>query len=131
MSQDGLAGFRGSLWSSVISLLASSSTLMCCAIPSLLVALGAGAALSSLVSTFPQIVWLSDNKTELFIFAGLMLLVSGAWQWRNRSAPCPTDPVLKNACTKTRKTAAVVYGASLLCYLLGSWFAFVKPWLNT
>jgi len=130
MSTDGITESRGSLWSSLASLFASSSTLVCCAIPALLVALGAGAALSSLVSIFPQVVWLSEHKEALFGFAGLMMIGSGALQWRNRSAPCPTDPALRDACLKTRKTASIVYAASVVLYLIGGWFAFVQPWLS-
>ena len=130
MSADGMTESRGGLWSSLASLFASSSTLVCCAIPALLVALGAGAALSSLVSTFPQVVWLSEHKEQLFGFAGLMMIGSGALQWRNRSAPCPIDPALRDACLKTRKTASYVYVASVVMYLIGGWFAFVQPWLS-
>ncbi len=130
MSTDGITESRGGLWSSLASLFASSSTLVCCAIPALLVALGAGAALSSLVSIFPQVVWLSEHKEALFGFAGLMMIGSGALQWRNRSAPCPIDPALRDACLKTRKTASIVYAASVVLYLIGGWFAFVQPWLS-
>ena len=121
---------RGGLWSSLASLFASSSTLVCCAIPALLVALGAGAALSSLVSIFPQVVWLSEHKEPLFGFAGLMMIGSGALQWRNRSAPCPIDLALRDACLKTRKTSSTVYVVSVVLYLIGGWFAFVQPWLS-
>lgn len=127
MSADGLVETRGSFWSSVASLLATSGTLVCCAIPALLVALGAGAALSSLVSVFPQVVWLSEHKLGLFVFAGLMMIASGVLQWRNRTAPCPTDPALRQACLRTRKVAARVYGVSVASYLIGGWFAFVMP----
>lgn len=120
---------RGPLWSSVASLFASSSTLVCCALPALLVALGAGAALSSLVATVPQLVWLSEHKEGLFGFAGLTLTAAGTLQWRGRSAPCPTDPALRHACLHTRKVSAAVYGFSVLVYLVGGWFAFVQPWL--
>jgi hypothetical protein len=130
MSADGLIESRSSLWGSVASLFASSSTLVCCALPALLVALGAGAALSSLVSVFPQVVWLSEHKLGLFAFAGLMMLASGGLQWRSRNAPCPTDPALRNACVRTRKTSRWVYSASVLLYLVGGWFAFVQPWLG-
>ena len=130
MSADGMTESRGGLWSSLASLFASSSTLVCCAIPALLVALGAGAALSSLVSIFPQVVWLSEHKEALFGFAGLMMIGSGALQWRNRSAPCPIDPALRDACLKTRKTASIVYVASVVLYLIGGWFAFIQPWLS-
>jgi hypothetical protein len=129
MSADGVAETRASLWTSVLSLFASSSTLVCCALPALLVALGAGAALSSLVSVFPQLVWLSEHKVELFVFAGLAMAVSGALQWRHRTAPCPTDPALRQACLRTRKTSWRVYLVSLLALGVGGWFAFVQPWL--
>lgn len=130
MSADGLVEARGSLWSSVASLFATSGTLVCCAIPALLVALGAGAALSSLVSVFPQVVWLSEHKLGLFVFAGLMMIASGVLQWRNRTAPCPTDPALRQACLHTRKVSAVVYGVSVAFYCIGGWAAFVMPLLT-
>ena len=125
MSPDGLAESRTGLWASLASLFASSGTLVCCALPALLVALGAGAVLSSLVSVFPQLVWLSEHKEGLFIVAGLMLAASGGLQWHNRTAPCPTDPALRHACLRTRKTALRVYGVSVLVYAVGGWFAFI------
>ena len=130
MSADGIAEARRGFWTAVASLFASSSTLVCCAIPALLVAIGAGAALSSLVSVFPQIVWLSENKTAVFGLAGLMLAGSGILQWRSRHAPCPTDPALRDACLKTRKISWAVYWGSVAAYLIGGWFAFVQPWLG-
>jgi len=130
MSRAGLTESRQGFWSAVLSLLASSGTLVCCAIPALLVALGAGAVLSSLVSVFPQIVWLSEQKVPLFVFAGVMMLVGGSQMWRNRRAPCPVDPALRHACLRTRKLSARVYAVSVLCYCVGGWFAFVQPWLS-
>jgi hypothetical protein len=127
-SQDGQRESRSGFAASLLSLFASSSTLVCCALPALLVALGAGAALSGLVSVFPQLVWLSEHKAGLFSFAGLMLLASGALQWHNRTAPCPVDPSLRKACLRTRKTAGRVWAASVLLYLVGTWFAFAVPW---
>ncbi len=124
---DGVQQTRSSLASSVVSLFASSSTLICCALPALLVALGAGAALSGLVGAFPQIVWLSEHKLGLFIFAGLMLAASGALQWANRNAPCPIDPALRDACLRTRKMSLHVYWVSVGIYLVGGFFAFVLP----
>lgn len=130
MSVDGIAESRGSFWTSIASLFATTGTLVCCAIPALLVALGAGAALSSLVSVFPQVVWLSEHKEGVFIFAGLMMAGSGLLQWLNRHAPCPTDLALRNACMRTRKVSLVVYAVSVGFYFIGGWFAFVQPWLS-
>lgn len=135
MSGDGLIESRSGFWTSVLSLFTSSSTLVCCAIPALLVALGAGATLSSLVAVFPQVVWLSEQKEGVFALAGLMTLAGGAMQWRSRSAPCPVDPALRDpalrdACLRTRKTSALVFGVSVLLYLVGGWFAFVQPFFG-
>jgi hypothetical protein len=82
------------------------------------------------VSIFPQVVWLSEHKETLFGFAGLMMVGSGALQWRNRSAPCPINPALRDACLKTRKTAITLYAVSVVIFLIGGWFAFVQPWLS-
>ncbi|MDB5890262.1 MAG: hypothetical protein JWP47_1093 [Polaromonas sp.] len=118
-----------SAWASWFALFASSGTLVCCALPALLVALGAGAALSSLIAVAPGLVWISEYKVEVFAFAGLMLAGSGYLQWQNRFAPCPLDPALRQACLRTRKVSARVYSASLMVYLVGGWFAFVQPLL--
>jgi len=126
---DGIAQARGSLWSSVAALFAASGTLVCCAIPALLVAIGAGAALSSLVSVFPQVVWLSEHKEVLFAVAGAALAVAGWLQWRSRAAPCPVDARLRDACLRTRKASRRVWFASLGVYAAGAWFAFVQPLL--
>jgi hypothetical protein len=126
---NGMAQSRSGLWTSLATLFASSSTLVCCALPALLVALGAGAALSSLVSAVPQLVWLSENKLAVFGTAGVMLAASGWLQWANRHAPCPVDPALRQACLRTRRTALRVYLASVLLFAVGGWFAFVQPLL--
>lgn len=123
-------GVGQSRFASVLSLFASGSTLVCCALPALLVTLGAGAVLSSAVSAFPQLIWLSEHKVEVFGFATVMLAVSGAMQWRARSLPCPADPALAAACTRTRKTSLWVYLISVIIYLIGGFFAFVAPLLN-
>ena len=129
MQADGFADHRPGLWASVASRFASSGTLLCCALPALLVALGAGAVMSSLVSAVPQLVFLSEHKEALFSVAGVMLAVSGALQWRNRNAPCPLEPRLRQACLRTRKVAARLFQVSVAIYLVGGWFAFVQPWL--
>ncbi|MBM3363588.1 MAG: hypothetical protein FJY42_13180 [Betaproteobacteria bacterium] len=117
------------LASAWLALLASGSTLVCCALPALLVALGAGAALSTLVSAVPQLVWISEHKTPVFITAAVLMTVGGWVQWRNRTAPCPIDPALRNACLRTRRFSARLYLFSLAMLLVGGWFAFVAPWL--
>jgi hypothetical protein len=109
------------------ALLASSATLVCCVLPAVLVSLGAGAVLVGLVSSFPQLVWLSEHKVGVFLTAGVLLAVSGVLIWRGRSLPCPADPAAARACTRLRKVSAVLYGVSLVSFTAGGVFAFLLP----
>jgi hypothetical protein len=118
---------RSGLISAFVTLLASSSTLICCALPALLVALGAGAALSSLVSAVPQIVWISEHKEWVFGIATALMIVSWTMMWRNRHAPCPVNPKLRDACLRTRKFSARIYWVSVALLAIGGWFAFIQP----
>ena len=109
----------------VLSLFTSLSTLVCCALPALLVTLGAGAVLAGLVSNVPQLVWISEHKGPVFGVAGTMLVLAGVLQWRARHAPCPADPQLAETCRRTRRNSLRVYLLSLAIFAIGAWFAFV------
>jgi hypothetical protein len=109
------------------ALLASSATLVCCVLPAVLVALGAGAALAGLVTAVPQLVWLSEHKPLVFGSAAALLAVSGIALWYGRKLPCPTDPEAARACRSLRRTSALLYGLALASFALGSVFAFVLP----
>jgi hypothetical protein len=122
-------GLRASLGASGLSLLASGSTLVCCALPALLVALGAGATLVTLTSRLPQLIWLSEHKGVVFGIAAALLALAGAAQWRARSLPCPADPAAARACARARRMSAAVYAVSVLLFLIGGFFAFVAPLL--
>lgn len=110
-----------------ITLMTSFSTLICCALPALFVAIGAGATLAGIVSNVPQLVWVSEHKILLFSFAGIMLTISGIMRYTSRNAPCPIDPGQAQACKKLRKISLIVYVGSLLIYTTGFVFAFIAP----
>lgn len=112
-----------------LTLLTSFSTLICCALPALFVALGAGAALAGVVSAVPQLIWISEHKVGVFIFAGIMLTLSGILRYRSRHAACPSDPKLAMACSQTRRWSGSLYALSLCIYVTGGFFAFVAPYL--
>jgi hypothetical protein len=109
------------------ALLASSATLVCCVLPAVLVALGAGAALAGLVTAVPQLIWLSEHKSLVFSVAGAMLLVSGCALWLGRRAPCPADPALAETCRRLRRISGILYGIAVASFLLGASFAFLLP----
>jgi hypothetical protein len=112
------------------ALLASSATLVCCVLPAVLVALGAGAALAGLVTALPQLIWLSEHKPLVFGVAGALLAISGAALWAGRRAPCPTDPDLARTCLRLRHTSAIIYAIAFLSFGAGATFAFVLPELQ-
>lgn len=108
-----------------IGLVGSFGTLLCCAMPAMLVALGAGATVASLVTNVPQLVWLSEHKIALFLFAAVMLVFSGVETYLNRRRPCPADPAQAKSCRRMRRVAAGVFFTSLGLYAVGFYFAFV------
>ena len=109
------------------ALLASSATLVCCVLPAVLVAIGAGAALAGLVTAVPQLIWLSEHKPLVFGLAGALLTISGAALWVGRRAPCPTDPILARSCQRLRRISAIIYAAAVLSFGVGATFAFLLP----
>lgn len=113
----------------ILSLFTSGSTLICCALPATLVAIGSAATLASLVSNFPQLIWISEHKPLVFGLAGAMLAIAGYFQWQARNAPCPADPKLAAVCTKTRKNAVRIYWLSVGIFAVGAFFAFIAPLL--
>ena len=118
---------RSNKLANYLTLFTSSGTIVCCALPALLVSIGAGAALSSLIAVFPQLVILSVYKIPIFIGAFMMLIISGILQYRSRNLPCPADKNLANACTRTRKISLIIYFASVGIFIIGLLFAFIIP----
>ena len=112
------------------ALLASSATLLCCVLPAVLVALGAGAALVGLVSAVPQLIWLSEHKALVFGLAGVLLILSAVVLWNARRLPCPTDPQLARSCMRLRTLSNRLWAVAALAYAIGTIFAFLLPALG-
>lgn len=108
-----------------LSLFASTSTLLCCALPALLVTLGLGASLAGFVSAAPWLVALSKYKVWLFMGSGVLLAGAGWLTWRARSLPCPVDPAAARACQRLRAVSAWMMGISALVWAVGFFFAFL------
>jgi len=107
-----------------LALFASASTLLCCALPALLVTIGAGAVMAGLASSMPGYVWLTEHKKALFLVAGLLLAGAALTRWATRNAPCPADPKQARACTLMRRTGGVILWIAVGAYLVGGFFAF-------
>lgn len=112
---------------SAVTLLSSAGTLVCCVLPAILVALGAGAALAGLVTAVPQLVWLSEHKPLVFGVAFALLVASGSATWYSRALPCPTDPAAAQACQRLRRINVTLYGIALATFAIGLTFTFILP----
>jgi mercuric ion transport protein len=82
---------------SYFSLFSSAGTLLCCALPSLLVLAGLGASVASTLSSLPWLVTLSRHKNWTFAISGVLIGMSFLNMYylapRLRSKACsPDDP---------------------------------------
>ena len=110
-----------------ISLFASSSTLICCALPAIFVVLGAGASFASLITLFPFLITLSQYKLYITLFALIMLVLAGYINYKTFYMPCPADPELGKLCMKTRKRSRYIYYLSLLLFIFATIFTYIIP----
>lgn len=110
---------------SFLTLFTSFGTLICCAIPSLLVVLGAGAALAGVVSTFPQLVWLSQHKLWIFGIGAAFILFGFISRRYARDQTCPTDQ--QENCETTKKTSDWLWWISVTLYAIGFIVTFILP----
>lgn len=83
--------------------------------------------MAGLASNIPGLIWVSENKTLVFVLAGVMLALNGFYLWINRNAPCPIDPKLRDACIRGRKFSKVTYFLSVAVFLTGAFFAYLAP----
>lgn len=107
-----------------VLLFASMGTLLCCALPILLVSLGLGAVVASTVTAIPWLVPLSANKIWVFAGSGLLLLFSG-WMLYRPGRSCPTDPELARLCERAQIWNRRIYWASVAIWGTGFFFAYL------
>lgn len=121
---------QGAVAVSTLALLASTGTLICCVLPAVMVALGAGAVLAGVLTEVPALIWLSRHKALVFGTAATLIVVAGVFLWRARSAPCPADPALAAACARLRRGSVMLWGLAVLLASIGTTYAFVLPALR-
>ena len=112
---------------SLVALLASSSTLICCALPALLVLLGAGASLANFITIFPFFIVLSKHKILISIIATVTLSLAGYINYKTYHMPCPADPPLGKQCMQTRKRSVCIYLISVFIFIFATIFTYVLP----
>ena len=126
---DVLDGLNSSKKIAFLSLFTSTGTVLCCALPALLVAIGAGAALSSFISVFPEVVWISKYKNYIFFVATIFILAAGFFQYKIRQLPCPAEKELARHCTRVRRISEIIYLFAIVLLFIGYLFAYLIPYL--
>ncbi len=112
---------------------ASSTTLVCCALPILLVSLGLGAVSAALFANLPFLVTMAQYKTWMFAASGGVLALT-AWLLFRRGRNCPADPELAKQCAEVRRWNIRFYWISVGIWLTGFSTAYlalpVYTWLE-
>lgn len=109
--------------SSFFALFASTGTLICCALPAAVAAFAGGAAVTSMVSTFPWLVPLSANKEWIFLGSGLMLILSGILIYRPKGKmACSITG--GEGCEVAGRFTKIMFWSSVIIYSTGTFFAF-------
>ena len=109
------------------SLFASTSTLICCALPAIFVAIGAGATFASLITFFPFLITLSKYKLYITLFALIMITIAGYFNYKTYYMPCPADPELGRMCLQTRKRSRIMYYISVTIFIFATVFTYIVP----
>jgi hypothetical protein len=112
---------------SYFSLFTSLSTLLCCALPSLLVLFGLGASVASMLSFLPWLVALSRHKALTFSISGILIACSFVNTYyilpRLRKDECSLDD--PTACAGASRLSRILLWASAAIYAVGFFVAFV------
>lgn len=116
-----------------LSLFASTGTLICCALPIILVTLGLGATVAAMTSAFPFLITLSQYKIWVFAFSGAMLGVT-AWLLYRPGRSCPSDPILGAQCERINIWNQRIYWTSTSIWVIGFFAAYfalpLRIWLG-
>lgn len=98
-----------------LTLFAASGTLICCALPIMLVTLGLGATVAAFTSSFPVLIGIAQHKAWVFAGSACLLLLSG-WLMVRPGRDCPADPELARACSR-----AQVWNRHIFCSAAAIW----------
>ena len=117
-----------------LTLFAASGTLVCCALPIILVTLGLGATVAAFTSNFPVLITIAQYKVWVFAGSGALLLLSGRWMSR-AGRSCPADPELARVCARARVWNRRIYWSSVILWCVGFTAAYLalplRIWLDS
>lgn len=110
---------------SAVTPVAILGTLVCCALPIALVAMGAGSVVAAAVTTLPWLTALSRHKTWVFAISGILLALNYWALFRSRAEACKPGGV----CHKSHpvgKTMRISFWVSVGIYFVGAFASYLS-----
>lgn len=108
----------------VLALFTSLSTLVCCALPILLVSLGMGATYAALTNSIPLLITLGEYKAVTFTLAGV-LIAGSLWFSFRPGRQCPADPQLADQCQRVQVWNKRLLIIAALAWCIGFFAAYL------
>ena len=116
-----------------LALFASLGTLLCCALPILLVVMGFGAVVATVMYQFPWLVTLAEQESWMFGISVVILAVCAWVIWAQRES-CPTDPALALRCKLVKRWNHRLFWGALTIWGIGFTSAFLllplRNWIS-
>ena len=109
---------------SLLTLLLTGGTLLCCTLPLLLITLGLGGTVAFLTDSLPWLVSLSHFKVWMFIVSGAYLVFTG-WVIYRPGRVCPADPELARLCARADRFNRSILWIAVVIFLSGFFVAYL------
>jgi len=107
-----------------LALFTSFSTILCCALPIILVFLGFGSAFAALSSNFMFINIIAEKGSYLFI-ASLIFLAISAYFIFFKNQSCPSDKKLANICLKSKIINKYIWFFAIFIWIISFFFKYI------
>lgn len=128
-----LTGNNQGIGFGALALLASFGTLLCCALPIVLVMLGLGSTVAAITFKLPFLVVLSGYHNWMFSISALLLGGAVWFVWSRNE--CPADPELAAACERANKWSKRILLLAVAIWVTGAFSAYLmlplRQWLST
>lgn len=115
---------------SYLALFTSLGTLLCCALPSLLVLLGLGATVASFLSAAPWLVTLSRHKEWVFIVSGVLIASDFVYLYwlsprlKSQGQACSIEEG-PTACDTATRVSRIALWVAAVIYTVGFFTAYL------
>ncbi|MDE3036949.1 MAG: hypothetical protein KGJ21_00630 [Pseudomonadota bacterium] len=104
-----------------VLLFTSAGTLLCCALPIVLMSLGLGAAAAALYANLPFLSVVGAYRAWINVGSAILLAIAG-WLLYRPGHACPADPALAVRCKASRRWNLFFFWQALGIWVFGVFF---------